>query len=195
DHFVTAGRLENIALDQALAPRPDLATALKGAASVEFNGQGDLGDFNYTLQTLAASGKLALANLQFTSVNVLAEIARRGGFEAIGFDEPGTHVDHIEGSFQIKDGRLGIENLALTGINGYADARAEGGWIDLKTPAAVDIAADVTVLPPFFEKAKKASPLADVVLTAIGANGSLTVPLAISGPLESPAVAVRWDAV
>jgi hypothetical protein len=195
NHFSSYGHMTDVALAPAFAARPDLAGAFAGKLTTEFKAEGQLGDFNQTLGTMAGVGTLALADAQISSVNVLSEVAKKGGFDTIQFDEPGTHVERLEAAFRIQEGKLHIEGATLTNINGYANATIRSGWIDLRAPASVDIAGDVTVLPPMFEKVAKVSPIADVVLAVIGSKGSLTIPLGVRGPLDQPAVAVRWEEV
>jgi uncharacterized protein involved in outer membrane biogenesis len=195
NRFATSGKIFDVGLAPAFAARPDLAGAFSGKLTTEFKAEGQLGDFNHTLQTMQGAGTLALADAQLSSINVLAEVARKGGFETIQFDEPGTHVERLEAAFRMQDGRLEIAHATLTNINGYANATVNAGWLDLKQPSSIDVSGAVTILPPLFEKVGKASPLADVVLAVVGSNGNLTVPLSIAGPLNQPAVAVRWEEV
>jgi hypothetical protein len=195
NRFSTYGHMADVSLAPAFAARPDLAGAFDGKLTTEFKAEGQLGNFDQTLGTMSGAGTLALADVQISSVNILSEVAKKGGFDALQFDEPGTHVDRFEAAYRLQQGRLDIDSATLTNINGYANATVRTGWIDLKAPASVDLSGDVTVLPPMFEKVAKVSPIADVVLSVVGSKGSLTVPLGIRGPLQQPAVAVRWEDV
>jgi hypothetical protein len=195
NHFTTSGHLENVGLEGLLAARPDLANTLMGRVSADFQGAGDLGDFNYTLQSLTGGGRFTMAEAGLTSVNVLRQVAEKGGFQQIEFEETGTRVERVESEFNMNAGRFEVRNATLANINGYADARASTGWVDLREPASMQFVGEVTLLPPLFEKVKGASPMAHVVLNAVAAGRPVTVPLMVHGPVEQPAVSVRWAVV
>jgi hypothetical protein len=195
NQFKVTGKLENVALGQALASRPDLGGTIQGQLTADFDGTGELGDFDWTIVSLAGTGHLAVDDARLTSTNVLAEITRQGGFKNISFDEPGTHADRVESAVRMGGGRLYLENATVYGVNGYADLRVPSGWIDLRKPATMEVAADAILLPALFQKVKSSGGIADVLISSVNGNSQVTVPLVVSGPIEKPTVAVRWSTV
>jgi hypothetical protein len=195
NRFESEVALANVALEGLLGSRPDVAGKLGGRLAANFKGAGDLGDFNYTLQTLEGAGTMSLSDASISTVNVLAEVARRGNLTGVTFDETGTRADVVEGAFQMNGGRIFVTNAVVTNINGYANAKYESGWIDVREPVTVSLSGSVTLLPPLLEKVRASGPMTQVLLSAVNSGQSVTVPLMVEGPLDQPAVSVRWAAV
>jgi hypothetical protein len=195
NRFTTTVQAQNLTLGDALAPRPDLTGSLRGQASGTIQATGELGDFNSTLGSLDGNGHIVLDNAQLTSVNVIAEMMKQGGFQQISFDEPGTHADRIEADLDAKGGRYNFKNATISSINGYADVRGDSGWIDLQTPASFHLEGAATLLPPLLDKMREKNSIANVLMQLISARPSLTIPLTLDGPLTKPAVSVHWAAV
>jgi uncharacterized protein involved in outer membrane biogenesis len=194
NRFGASGTVARVALGDALAPRADLAGALHGNASGNFDVTGELGDFNSTLATTAGTGRLVLENAELRSINLLAEITRQGGFEGVRFDEQGTRADRIEADLRIEKGRVYFERGNVQNINGYANVRADSGWIDLGTPASIELVGAATLLPPLFQKIAAANPAAAVAAQFVLAGQPIVIPLVVRGPIDRPAVQVRWGA-
>jgi hypothetical protein len=195
DRFETAGRFENVSLADALAPRPDLASALRGTATSTFDATGRLGDFSSTLASLAGDGHITIDGAELASTNLLSEITRQGGFEQVKFDEPGTRADRIEADVHFDGARVRFRNATVSGINGYANLRGDSGWVDITTPASIHLEGAATLLPPLLDKLSQASPAAAAAIQIIGARPNFSVPLTIDGPFTKPSVSVRWTAV
>lgn len=195
NRFTAAGTVTSVSLGQALAPRPDLANTLDGRMTSRFDVTGELGDFDWTVGSLRGGGHVVLDDARLSSVNLLSEIAQQGGFQRIEFAEPGTHARRIETGVRFEGGRVHFENATVDDINGYANLRADSGWLELKSPATISLTGSATLLPPLFEKVTQADPVAGAVISAVNANSQVTVPLTVSGPVTSPAVSVQWGRV
>lgn len=195
NRFAAACTVAQVSLGDALAPRADLAGALHGRASGNFDVTGELGDFNSTLESARGAGHLMLENAELTSVNLLAEITRQGGFTGITFDEAGTRADRIEADLRLEQGRVYFSRAVVEGINGYANVRADSGWLDLKQPASIELEGTALLLPALFSKIVSANPAAAIVTQMVLAGQPVTIPLVVRGPLEQPSVTVRWGSV
>lgn len=195
NRFESDVALANVGLEGLLASRPDMAGKLTGRLSAKFQGAGDLGDLTYTLATLEGGGWMSIDDARLTTVNVMAEVAKRGNLSGMSFDEPGTHADRIEGEFRMSGGRAFVTNASVSNINGYANARYDSGWIDLNQPATVSLSGSVTLLPALLEKVRASGSMAQVLLSAVSSGQTVTVPIEIAGTLEQPTVGVRWTAV
>jgi hypothetical protein len=195
NRFRTAGRAANVSLGDALAPHPDLGGRLQGRLDATIDVTGNLGDFTTTLASLGGGGHVTIADAQLTSMNLLADVAQQGGFERISFDEPGTHAGKIEADVRFENGRANFQSLRVENINDYASVGDSAGWIELKSPATIELTGSVTVLPALFEKVRQADPVAATVLNFARSAGQISLPLRVSGPISKPDVAVQWGSV
>lgn len=194
NRFSTGGTVRNVALGDALAPRPDLAGGLQGNASGTFQASGELGDFSSTLVSLAGDGHIVIDGAQLTSMNLLAEITKQSGLQEISFDEQGTRAERIEADLKLEGGKIGFSKALVSRINGYADLRGDSGWVDLKSPASIRFDGAATLLPPLFDKVRQANPAAGAIIAMFNARSNPAIPLTVSGSLTKPTVSVRWTA-
>lgn len=195
NRFTTSLEIKDVALGEALAPRPDLAGSLTGMATGTLQASGQLGEFNTTLASVSGQGHLVLSDAALTSVNLLKEITKQGGFTQVSFDEPETRAEKIEADLRIEQGRLFFHNASVSSVNGYANLRGGDGWVDIKKPASIKLDGSATLLPPLYDKIKQANPAAAGLVGMIQSRPNFQIPLTVTGPITQPDVSVHWGAV
>jgi hypothetical protein len=195
NRFSLQGRVSQLDLGRALAPKPELAGTLRGIASATFQLTGELGAYNETLASLEGEGSAEVAEARLESVNLLAEISKKANLTLIDFSETSTAAASLSTSFRFERGVLRLNRASASRVSGCVDMMVSDGRIGVGSQPTVDLTGTVTILPEIQQRVRADSPATQLLLAAITRGSGLTVPLRIRGPIATPTVDLDWSSV
>lgn len=195
NRFTLQGRVSELDLARALAPKPDLANVVQGTATASVQLNGELGDYSETLGSLEGSGKADVAAARISSINILGEISKKANLTLVDFSETSTTAERFTTDFRFERGSLRLQNLTATKISGCVELNVPEGRIGIGRQPDLELSGTVTILPEVQNKVRADEPAAQILLAALVRGNGISVPLRVRGPINSPSVELDWATV
>jgi uncharacterized protein involved in outer membrane biogenesis len=187
--FRTRARAEGVDLATLLRPRPDLAANLGGKLSGQIDVRGEMGDFETALGSLDGNCTATLRSGTIASVDMVSIALGQMGFLARGGGA--TRFQRLDGDFRLKPGRIEFSGTKVVGLEPGVDVTLSTGSLTLAKAPRVEAVGQARVSVAVLRGLGTAGGVAELILRMAG-TGSLNAPFAVNGPLDKPAVEVKW---
>jgi hypothetical protein len=193
--FGVEGKVDHVNVDQSIGALFGIPGAVTGHINGDFKLVGLLAELPRSFPTLGGDGQLSSDDLFISRINLSEQVAKRLSVSSIGNMAPGTNVGHIDAQFRISDGAVTIENLHVKELDGLGDATTDRGVISVGFPGGrpniqLDFPTTVTLSQDAEAAARQASPLLGIAASLLGRSNQLSVPIHVTGDMQSPQILV-----
>ncbi len=182
--------LEGVRAEQVLASKTSLGDFVSGSANLSADLGGGAKDFGDFTRTASGSGSVRLANGRIKGVDLLAAATGLSGLSGVlptarGRGAGETSFSEMSADFRIGGGKIRTETLKLV-----SDKIGLTGAAVIGFDKTVDFRGALRLSKEMSERARRGGGK-----FLVGPSGQVEIPLVMSGPLGSPAVAVDTDAL